>query len=434
MSPRHAAPARARAARHAPRPRRHPFLRAIALVATAAVTFATAGSVAAYVRIERNIATHDITDQLGERPQQAPVDPEDPNAGRPLNILVMGSDVRDGQNAEIGGDADGMRSDTTILLHISGDRQRVEMVSIPRDSMVQIPPCVRSDGTTSSGRLAMFNEAFSIGSQSGEVADAAACTIKTVESLTGVFVDGWVVVDFAGFIGMVDALGGIPMCIPHEMRSAEAGLHVQPGNQVLDGPTALAFARARKGLGLGDGSDTGRITRQQDLLAATASAVLSKNLLTDSPALYRFLTAATRSLTTDPDTGNIPTLAGLAFSLRNIPSGNIHFMTVPWEAYRPDPNRVQWTAEAAGLWERIATDQPIVAPVAPPEGESPDGAPTGGTGEAGAGDGTDRTSDPGASPADPGTEAPAAPEQPETTTPPPVVDTITPDDLATVCG
>lgn len=405
--------------------RRHPLLRVVALATTAAMSFATATSVAAYVRIERNISTHDITDQLGDRPDQAAVDPQDPAAGRPLNILIMGSDVRDGQNAEIGGVVDGMRSDTTILLHVAGDRSRVEMVSIPRDSMVAIPPCVRSDGTTSSALTARFNEAFAIGSKSGEVADAAACTIKTVESLTNVFVDGWVVVDFAGFIGMVDALGGIPMCIPHEMRSAEAGLHVQPGQQTLDGPTALAFARARKGKGLGDGSDTGRLVRQQELLASTASEVLGKNLLTDSPALYRFLTAATRSLTTDPETGNIPTLAGLAFSLRDLPSGSIHFMTVPFEPYRPDPNRVVWAAEAEEVFERMAADQPVVAPApvapAPADGTSGDG--TSGDGTTGA-------------PAAPGvgTTSPEAPTTPEPSTTGPDVDSFTPDDVVNVCG
>ena len=108
-----------------------------------------------------------------------------------------------------------------------------------------------------------------------------------MESLTGVFIHGWVVVDFAGFINMVDALGGIPMCIEQPMRSGKAGLDLQAGQQTLDGPTALAYARARTGEGLGDGSDLGRLGRQQRLLAATATEVLSKNLLTDSGALYR---------------------------------------------------------------------------------------------------------------------------------------------------
>ena len=378
----------------------------------AVVSFGATGAATAYVRQENNIQTHDVTQLLGEdRPVRTePVDPTDPNAGQPLNILLMGSDVRDGQNAAIGGEVEGMRSDTAIVLHISADRQRMDLVSIPRDSHVEIPACERSDGTTSRARDTRFNEAFSIGSESGEVSDAAACTIRTVESLTGVFIDGWVVVDFAGFVDMIDSLGGIPLCIPNDMKSPKAGLDITAGNHVLDGTTALAFARARTGTGVGDGSDTNRLGRQQQLLAATANQVLSKNLLTDFAALYRFLNAATRSLTADPTTGNIPNLAGLAFSLRSIPSGNITFMTVPFGAYAADPNQVVWTDEADTIWANMAADQPLLgAPVTEPTATTP--------------------------PATPGGET-TAPEQvpTPTETPKPGVDPFTPDDVTAVCS
>jgi LCP family protein required for cell wall assembly len=384
--------------------------RGAALVTAAVVSFGATGAATAYVRQENNIQTHDVTQLLGEdRPVRTePVDPTDPNAGQPLNILLMGSDVRDGQNAAIGGEVEGMRSDTAIVLHISADRQRMDLVSIPRDSHVEIPACERSDGTTSRARDTRFNEAFSIGSESGQVSDAAACTIRTVESLTGVFIDGWVVVDFAGFVDMVDSLGGIPLCIPNDMKSPKAGLDITAGNHVLDGTTALAFARARTGTGVGDGSDTNRLGRQQQLLAATANQVLSKNLLTDFAALYRFLNAATRSLTADPTTGNIPNLAGLAFSLRSIPSGNITFMTVPFGAYAADPNQVVWTDEADAIWANMAADQPLLG--APePTATTP--------------------------PATPGGET-TAPEQvpTPTETPKPGVDPFTPDDVTAVCS
>lgn len=378
----------------------------------AVVSFGATGAATAYVRQENNIQTHDVTQLLGEdRPVRTePVDPTDPNAGQPLNILLMGSDVRDGQNAAIGGEVEGMRSDTAIVLHISADRQRMDLVSIPRDSHVEIPACERSDGTTSRARETRFNEAFSIGSESGQVSDAAACTIRTVESLTGVFIDGWVVVDFAGFVDMVDSLGGIPLCIPNDMRSPKAGLDITAGNHVLDGTTALAFARARTGTGVGDGSDTNRLGRQQQLLAATANEVLSKNLLTDFAALYRFLNAATRSLTADPTTGNIPNLAGLAFSLRSIPSGNITFMTVPFGAYAADPNQVVWTDEADTIWANMAADQPLLgAPVTEPTATTP--------------------------PATPGGETTAPDQVPTPTeTPKPGVDPFTPDDVTAVCS
>jgi LCP family protein required for cell wall assembly len=421
VSPRHAAARRTRSARHARSLRGHPLARGTALVVAAALSFGATGAATAYVRIENNIATADVSDLLGERPvQMQPVDPDDPNAGRPLNILIMGSDVRDGENAEIGGAVEGMRSDTTILLHISADRQRVEMISIPRDSHVEIPSCSRSDGTTSNPRETRFNEAFSIGSASGEVSDAAACTIRTVEALTGVFVHGWLVVDFAGFINMVDALGGIPMCIEQPMRSPKAGLDLQAGQQTLDGPTALAYARARTGEGLGDGSDLGRLGRQQRLLAATASEVLAKNFLTDSAALDRFLTAATRSITTDPELGNIPNLAGLAFSLRSVPADSITFMTVPITPFAADPNQVVWTDEADVVFQAIAADRSVVEALAPaaPEPPAEPAPPAQAEGEA---------------PADGEAPAPAAPAPAEP--PKPGVDPFSPADIdPTVCG
>ncbi|GGC11136.1 transcriptional regulator [Cellulomonas carbonis] len=421
VSPRHAADPAPRAVRHARRLRSHRVARAVALLATAGLSFGATGLAAAYVNIENNISTADISHLTGDRPQDsAASNPDDLDAGQPINLLVMGSDVRDGENATIGGDVEGMRSDTTILVHISAERDRVELVSIPRDSHVDIPECERGDGSTTRARDTRFNEAFSLGGQSGEVTDAAACTIRTVQSLTGVAIDRWVVVDFAGFISMVDALGGIPMCIPTDMRSAEAGLDITAGQHVLDGPTALALARARKGVGLGDGSDTGRVERQQQLLAATVNEVLSKNLLTDFPALYRFLTAATRSLTSDPATGNITTLAGLAYSLRGVPSGNIHFMTVPFTPWPGDENQVEWTSDADLIFERIAADEPVVAQ-APAAGPTP----TEGT------DGTDGTEGPPGTDGGTGTDGTGATPDPSTE---PTVDTITPDDVTTVCG
>ncbi|WP_307844774.1 LCP family protein [Actinotalea solisilvae] len=417
MTPRHSAPRRPRVARHARTLRSHRVRHVTALATVAVLSFAATGAATAYVRLENNIETHDVTALLGDdRPVRTePVDPTDPNAGRALNILLMGSDTREGANADLGGENGGMRSDTTIVLHISADRQRVDLVSIPRDSHVDIPECPRSDGTVAGPTESRFNEAFSRGAQSGQVSDAAACTIKTVESLTNVPIDGWVVVDFAGFVNMVDALGGIPICIPNDMSSPKADLELTAGQQTLDGHTALAFARARTGTGVGDGSDTNRLGRQQQLLAATANEVLSKNLLTDSTKLYLFLNAATQSLTADPVTGNVGGLAGLGFSLRDVPSGNITFMTVPFQSWPEDPNQVVWADEADQIWANMAADLPLVTPeVATPPVE-PDPAAT--------------------APADPTTPVEPAPGEVAATPPPtPGVDPFTPDDLQSVCG
>src|SRR5699024_4864902 len=106
-----------------------------------------------------------------------------------------------------------------------------------------------------------FNGAFEAGGQTGDLAYAAACTIRTIESLTDVRMDGFIAVDFAGFVNVVDALDGIPFCVPEPINDRQAHVELEAGEQVLDGEEALGFARVRKTLG--DGSDTERINRQQ---------------------------------------------------------------------------------------------------------------------------------------------------------------------------
>lgn len=377
--------------------------------------FMAAGSALAFNALQGNITRTDVSALVGDdRPTVAAAStgPGDPNAGRPINILVMGSDIRSGENAVIGGSADlgGMRSDTTLLVHISADRSRADIVSIPRDLLVDIPACAHPDGSQSAPQYdAMFNSAFATGGQGDQVAYAAACTIKTVEQMTGIYVDDFVVVDFAGFIRMVDALGGVPMCIPEPVSDRYAGLDLEAGFQTLDGTQALALARARKNVG--DGSDISRIGRQQLLLGAMVRQVLSKNLLIDLPALYQFLDAATESITAGPVIGRIPNMVGLANSLRGVAADGVSFVTLPFDYAGP---RVTPNADSAALWAAIAADAPIA-----PEVPEPTPEPTS-TGEA------------------PLPTEPAA--SPVTTTPTPTPTTTQPWDVVTgadeagICG
>ena len=355
--------------RHARRLRRHPVARVVAVASVGIAAFTISGAALAYNALQGNIDTHDVTALLGGTRPTTAAPPADPRAGEPFNVLVMGSDVRSGVNAQLGGapETEGMRSDTTLLVHISAERDRADIVSIPRDLLVDIPSCALADGTTSAGQSnTMFNAAFATGGANGRVEYAAACTIKTVEAMSGVFVHDFVVVDFAGFTSMVNALGGVPMCVPEPVSDRFAGLDLDAGQQVLDGQQALAYARARKSIG--DGSDISRIGRQQELLGAMVRTVLSKNLLTDLPALYRFLDAGTDSMTTGPTMGQIPNLVGLANSLRSVPAGGVTFVTLPfdWAGARVAPN-----ADSAALWASIAADERIApAAVTPSEPET----------------------------------------------------------------
>ncbi|WP_050761669.1 LCP family protein [Beutenbergia cavernae] len=353
------------------------------LASLAIVLFAGTATGAALQQLQGNVQIADVDSVLGSDRPSAP-EPTDPGAGRPLNLLLLGSDTRSGDNAQIAAeDAAGpdMRSDVTILLHVSADRSRVEAVSIPRDSWVTVPPCELPDGSQSEPRTGKFNQAFAIGGASGDVTYAAACTIRTVETLTGIRVDGFLAIDFLGFRGMVDALGGVSVCLPEPIADPDANLYLDAGEQVLDGDQALGLARARKTID--DGSDVSRIDRQQLLLAAIARQATQAELLTDTPRLYAFLDALTSSVTADPRYGSLTSLAGLASSMRGLGAEDLTFVTVPWVP-RGDGANVLWSDDADTLFAAVAADTPLT--VTPPPGvdaggtPAPEPSPTGVTG------------------------------------------------------
>ena len=342
----------------------------IAVVAVVALALVGVGGGGyALYRLQGNIDAQDVTGLLGDRPGDEAT--QDPTTGNDaVNLLLMGSDTRelsDGTGGAYGGaEADpGARSDTTVLVHLSADRRSATVVSIPRDSMVQIPSCTLADGTTTEAQLGMFNAAFSEG--------GAACTIKTVETLTGVLVDHYAVIDFSGFRQMIDALGGVTICTPEDISDEAANLYLDAGTHTVDGETALAYARVRH---IGDGSDISRINRQQALMASIIQEVTSSGMLLRPDRLYGFLDAATTSVTADSGLASLSQLLSLAQSLQKLPADGVQFLTVPIEEYPRDRNRVQWTAAAADLWTQIRTDtagpEPAVAagPTADPADSS----------------------------------------------------------------
>jgi LCP family protein required for cell wall assembly len=315
-----------------------------AVVVTLSVIFA---GLFAYRHLEGNITALDTEDALGtDRPDKV-VDQGEPLD--PLNILLLGSDTREGlDNSKIGGDTPGL-SDTTILLHLSANRQRAYGVSLPRDAMVERPDCVTEDGGTDPGGLSMFNAAYGVG--------GPACTQRTVEQLTGIHIDHFVVVDFAGFKHMVDALGGVEVCVPEEVNDYVGNIHLPAGTFEADGDQALDYVRVRHGIS--NNGDIGRMKRQQAFLASMSNKAISAGTLANPVKLYNFLDAATESLTTDPELANLKNLAELANQLRNIGLDKIKFMTVPWEWWEEDPNRVVWAPEAEQLWRHLETDRPL---------------------------------------------------------------------------
>lgn len=360
--------------RHAGPHAGHKVLRWTALGLTGVLAFVGSGAVAGYIDLQNQIEVSDVDSLLGRdgdpEPQaeaQEPEDPTDPFAGESLNILVMGTDFRDAANAELAGSGDEFHSDTTLVVHISGDRSRIETISIPRDSLVDIPACPRPDGSTTSPQYgAMFNSAFALGGGPEQnITGAAACTILTVEALTGLTIDDHVVVKMNGVVDIVDAIGGVPMCLPEPVvgDSRYSDLDLAAGRQVLDGETAIQFLRVRKGEGMGLelGSDLQRIERQQAFIDSMMREVLAQNVITDTPALYRMVQGALRAISTSPELASPRALAGLAWSVRNVDPADIVFESVPVVDAPSDANRVVWTVEAAEMWEKFAADEPLVA-------------------------------------------------------------------------
>lgn len=310
----------------------------------------------------------DVSSLLGkdeERPDTPKEEnPTDSYAGKDLNIVLIASDHRDNvEYDERGYKITGMRSDATLVMHIAADRKRIDIISIPRDTMVKRPECKNSAGKVfpASTQLGMFNDSFALAGGENDVAAAAACTIKTVEGMSNVYVDQFVVVDFAGFKGVIDALGGVNMCLDKAVHDRKNTVNLPAGCQKLDSEQALGYARAR--YGLGDGSDLSRIGRQQQLLGAIMKEALSKNYLTDLPSLYSFLRAGMKSLTMSEEFGSVTTLGGLALSMSGIDPSKINFYMLPVEDYPYNRAKVIPAPAAEGVWEAIRSDKPLAATV-----------------------------------------------------------------------
>ncbi|MFF3904824.1 LCP family protein [Streptomyces sp. NPDC001848] len=331
---------------------RHPLRMSLA-VALTIVVLGTAGLGWIYLKLNGNIDTFDAGGLSKNRPGAG--------SSKGENVLVIGTDARTGGNSALGGgDSNDIgRSDTTFLLHIYADHRHAVAVSIPRDTLVTIPPCRLPDGTwTKPQPNTMFNAAYSV----GETAKGnPACTQNTVESLTGLRVDHTVVVDFKGFAALTDVVGGVEVCVPQDVyegdlnpnRGTRGALLFRKGVRNVSGQKALDYVRIRHGIG--DGSDIGRIKRQQAFVAALIKKVKSDGL---TPAdLLPLADAATKSLTVDPGLGSANKLISFAMALKDIDLHNTKFLTIPWRYVGERVAVVE--PDASELWAGLRADRTI---------------------------------------------------------------------------
>lgn len=243
-----------------------------------------------------------------------------------LNVLLIGSDDR-GRGGE--------RADTIVLVHLPKDRKRVRAVSFPRDIVTQLPGCKGRSGKPLPARRGILGGVFTEG--------GLPCTVKTIETLTRVRVDQAVVVEFAGFKRMVDALDGVEVTLPKAVDDPKSGLRLPAGRHRVNGTQALAYVRVRHGLG--DGSDLSRIVRQQRFMASMARRAKERRLR-DPVGFAKFLVAAAGSVQAFPpmDAG---ALRKLADSLAETRIEELSFSMAPTYPSPDDPNRLAWDHGAA---------------------------------------------------------------------------------------
>ncbi|MFE9095242.1 LCP family protein [Streptomyces sp. NPDC007264] len=301
-----------------------------------------------YAKLNGNIKSVDIDQALGaHRPQKIDNGSE--------NILVLGSDTRSGGNRALGGGTDdgSARSDTAMIVHIYQGHKRAAVVSVPRDTLVDRPRCTDAKGVTHPAAAgSMFNEAYSVG--------GAVCVVKTVESITGIRMDHYLEVDFAGFRKLIDDLGGVRVTTTKDIDDKSSHLDLKAGTHTLDGRQALGLVRTRHGVG--DGSDLGRIQLQQAFVKALVDRVRHIGVLTDPTRLVDLADTATKAVTTDSDLASVKALASFANGLKGIGPAHMTMVTMPVRYDRADPNRVVTArAEARLVWDALRNDEPIPA-------------------------------------------------------------------------
>ncbi|MDX3696214.1 LCP family protein [Streptomyces europaeiscabiei] len=320
-------------AKTAARPRRRRVLRWSATI-LAVVILGTAGAGYLYYQhLNGNIKKEKLN--LGETKIAEPT----PNAAgqTPLNILIIGSDARDSEeNQKLGGAKENFNgpplADVQMLLHLSADRSNMSVVSMPRDTLLDIPKCTDPDSGEVYGALthAMTNQSLERG--------GPGCTVATWEKLTGIRIDHFMMVDFSGVVSMADAIGGVPVCVDaniysHTSEGKGSGLKLEEGTTFIKGKQALQWLRTR--YGFEDGSDIARAKAQHQYMNAMVRELRENATITNPNKLRKLAEEATDALTVDEGLGDVAKLLDLGTELRKVEPARITMTTMPFTYVGP---------------------------------------------------------------------------------------------------
>ncbi|WP_260605734.1 LCP family protein [Streptomyces sp. WAC01280] len=284
-----------------------------------------------------------------------------PNAlgDTPLNILLIGSDSRaDEKNIALGGgrnDKDRKPlADVQMLLHVSADRENASLISIPRDTVVKIPECKDEKGTP---YAATDNRPINESLQRG----GPGCTLTTWESLTGVYIDHWLMVDFAGVVAMADEVGGVPVCVKTgvydkstRLVKGGSGLKLPQGTTDVKGVQALQWLRTRHAFG----SDQNRAKAQHMYMNGMMKRLQEQNAWSDTGRLMGLAETATNALQVSEDLKTVKKLFDLSMQLKNVKLDRLTTATVPTDVYPPRPK--EWLqlrpSSADKMWSMLRDD------------------------------------------------------------------------------
>jgi LCP family protein required for cell wall assembly len=288
-----------------------------------------------------------------------------------MQILILGSDTRDGKNSGYGTEDDSKgygKSDVMMLMDISEDNKRVSVISFPRDLLVDIPQC--KDPETNQVYPArsgvMINEAM---------AEAGiGCAVDTVNELTGLEIDHFMMADFNAVKELSNAVGGVEVCISDAVYDPDSRLRLPAGTSAVQGEMALAFLRTRHAFA--DGGDLGRIKAQQGFLSSLTRKIKDDGTLSDPGKMLKIADVVTQNLTVDEGLASVPSLVTIGSRLKDIDISKVAFVAVPTMPAEADINRLQ-IAEPAGsqLFSALRQDVDLTDPTAPSPAPSETPAP-----------------------------------------------------------
>ncbi|MEV6613704.1 LCP family protein [Streptomyces sp. NPDC051051] len=309
-----------------------------------------------YEHLNANIKSDELN--LGDAKDRA-ADTKANEAGqKALNILLIGSDARDtAENQKLGGAKDTFNgtplADVQMLLHVSADRSNMSVVSMPRDTLLDIPKC--TDPDTGEVYRALTREITNSSLGRG----GPGCTVATWEKLTDIHVDHFMMIDFAGVVSMADAIGGVPVCVDanvhsHTSTGKGSGLKLAEGTHDIKGEQALQWLRTR--YGFEDDTDLARAKAQHMYMNSMVRQLRSEAKLTNPNGLRKLAEAATQAITVDDGLDSIKKMYDLATELQKVPTERITMTTMPNRYDTAQPGRVAPTEDAEKLFRLVRED------------------------------------------------------------------------------